>query len=77
MFTGIAVLGVLAGSLADLFHLQEPAADAKANDPASTGASPGQPVGAELAKLQAQLQAVEIRLRELAELIRASPTEPE
>lgn len=77
MFTGIAVLGVLAGSLADLFHLQEPAADAKANDPASTGASPRQPVGAELAKLQAQLQAVEIRLRELAELIRASPTEPE
>jgi voltage-gated potassium channel len=78
MFTGIAVLGVLAGSLADLFHLQEPAADENANGTAPTGPAPRQSIGAELTKLQAQLQAVELHVRDLAELIRASsPNEPE
>ena len=54
MFTGIGVLGVLAGSLADLFHLDEspPPGTAPIN-----GAPP--PVHAELAALRGELQAVE------------------
>jgi voltage-gated potassium channel len=59
MFTGIGVLGVLAGSLAALFHLDESAASEAA--PAS--------VGDELRALQAELQAVQERLGELAERV--------
>jgi voltage-gated potassium channel len=63
MFTGVAVLGVLAGSLADLFKLGEP----------ETGeaATPDAPVYEELAALQAELQGLEARLGEVVERARA------
>jgi voltage-gated potassium channel len=62
MFTGIGVLGVLAGSLAALFHLDEAGqgADAAEEPP---------PVEAELLALQAELQAVQARLGELAKRV--------
>ncbi|HVM58329.1 MAG TPA: ion transporter [Gaiellaceae bacterium] len=63
MFTGIAVLGVLAGSLSALFHVDEPAEPEK-------GAAPSVPD--ELEALRAELQAVDTRLGELAERARAS-----
>ena len=62
MFTGIAVLGVLAGSLSALFRLDEPSA---AERPAP------QPVPDELDALRAQLRAIEARLGDLAEQTRA------
>ena len=73
MFTGIAVLGVLAGSLASLFNLEQPSADrhSTAGAPADPGGA--QPVHAELAALQAQLQVIQGRLGELAERTRARP----
>ncbi len=76
MLTGIAVLGVLAGSLAELFHIQDSSA---AGGSDADEAEPGveQPVAAELAALQARLQAVELRLSELAALIRAGRREPD
>ncbi|MBV9337645.1 MAG: potassium channel family protein [Solirubrobacterales bacterium] len=64
MFTGIAVLGVLAGSLESLFNL-EPTSAAQPTDEAA----PAAPTAAELAMLQAQLREVERRLGELAERI--------
>lgn len=67
MFTGVGVLGVLAGSLAELFHLEKPPTDAT-QDETSGGE---QPVHAELAELQAQLQSVELRIGELADRTRA------
>jgi hypothetical protein len=76
MFTGIAVLGVLAGSLASLFNLEAPSEDEHSAGSASTEQAGIQPVHAELAALQTQLQAVERRLGELAELARAGPGEP-
>ncbi|HTO26235.1 MAG TPA: ion transporter [Gaiellaceae bacterium] len=57
MLTGVAVLGILAGSLASLFHLdqsQEKSADAT-------------PVEEEIAAIRAQLQAADRRLGELAQ----------
>jgi voltage-gated potassium channel len=68
MFTGIAVLGVLAGSLASLFNL-EPPPESQPADEQST-AAPSVPV--ELAALQAQLRAVEERLGELVARISGS-----
>jgi voltage-gated potassium channel len=65
MITGIAVLGVLAGSLASLFNL-EPASDDEDGD-TSTDAEHSVP--AELAMLQAQLREVERRLGQLADAI--------
>lgn len=65
MITGIAVLGVLAGSLASLFNL-EPAAESKRGD-GTTDAEHSVP--AELAMLQAQLREVERRLGQLADAI--------
>jgi len=65
MITGIAVLGVLAGSLASLFNL-EPVSDDENGD-ASTDAEHSVP--AELAMLQAQLREVERRLGQLADAI--------
>jgi voltage-gated potassium channel len=62
MFTGIAILGVLAGSLAALFHLDEPATEEDAAAPADTSSLQN-----ELVALQAQLQAVQVRLGELAQ----------
>jgi voltage-gated potassium channel len=61
MFTGVAVLGVLAGSLASLFGL-EPPTDA---EPATTAAE--RPVHDELVALRAQLQAVDRGLGAVAE----------
>jgi voltage-gated potassium channel len=66
MFTGIAVLGVLAGSLASLFNLEPRSAAQPADDaaPAAPTAVPD-----ELVMLQVQLREVERRLGELAERI--------
>ena len=77
MFTGIAVLGVLAGSLASLFNLEESSDAERATASAPTGPAGPRPVHAELAALQAQLQAVERRLGELAALTRVDPDETE
>jgi voltage-gated potassium channel len=65
MITGIAVLGVLAGSLASLFNL-EPAPDGADADGAKDA---GRSVPVELAMLQAQLREVERRLGQLADAI--------
>ncbi len=66
MFTGVAVLGVLAGSLADLFQFDEPARSPEA----PPGSAPDQSVHAELAALQAELRAVEARIGDLAQRTR-------
>ena len=76
MFTGIAVLGVLAGSLASLFNL-EPSSEAPSPDATGSQEVSGRSVPLELAALQAQLQAVEHRLAELAALISTRHGEPE
>jgi voltage-gated potassium channel len=65
MFTGVAVLGVLAGSLADLFKLGEPKAEQADGAPAEL------PVYEELARLGNQLQEFEAQLGALAERARA------
>jgi voltage-gated potassium channel len=62
MFTGVAVLGVLAGSLADLFKLGE-------DEPGET--SPDAPVYEELAALQAELRQLEARIGNVAERVRS------
>jgi voltage-gated potassium channel len=69
MFTGVAVLGVLAGSLASLFHLEPSGADA--DRPVADGPAEPVPLHEELAALRDQLRAVEARLGELAERGRA------
>jgi len=68
MFTGIAVLGVLAGSLASLFNLG-PTSPAPPADEAAPAAPTA--VLAELAMLQVQLRDVERRLGELGDRISA------
>ena len=75
MFTGIAVLGVLSGSLASLFNLEQRSGDrdSQAGAPGEPGGA--QPVHAELAALQAQLQAIQGRLGELAERTSAEPSD--
>ena len=69
MFTGVAVLGVLAGSLASLFGLGPAETSAASDDgsAAEAGAGSGEPrpVDEELAALRAHLRAVEQRLAEL------------
>jgi hypothetical protein len=75
MFTGIAVLGVLAGSLAAVFHLDEASGDSEPERPA-TGAG-GTAIDAELAALQADLRKIEVQLGELAQRARATPRAPE
>ena len=67
MFTGIAVLGVLAGSLAALFHLDEPVAD----QPADLAPGEQAPIYAELAALRNQLQTIDTALALLEERARA------
>lgn len=64
MFTGVAVLGVLAGSLAQLFNIGGPEADGGATrtEPAEPA-----PLHGELTELRLQLHAVDVRLAELAE----------
>jgi voltage-gated potassium channel len=76
MFTGIAVLGVLAGSLASLFNLQG-SSDEKPDADSPAEATAGRSVPLELAALQAQLQAVERRLGQLAQLISAPRGDPD
>jgi voltage-gated potassium channel len=66
MFTGVAVLGVLAGSLAALFHL-----DATGGDGEPAGAAETRPVYEEMAALQDELRALDERLGALAERARA------
>ncbi len=72
MFTGIAILGVLSGSLAALFHLDDPSEDTAA-PPALPDASS---IHAELVDLQAQLQALQLRVGELAQTTRTAPGAP-
>jgi voltage-gated potassium channel len=81
MFTGIAVLGVLAGSLSALFGIGAPTADPEKEQPdaaTATAAGPTHadaaaattaagPTHAELIELQSQLKAIERRLGQLAE----------
>ena len=64
MFTGVAVLGVLAGSLAQLFNI---GADEKTDEPAADPA----PVSEELAAVRTQLRALEAQLGALVERTRA------
>lgn len=71
MFTGIAVLGVLAGSLAQLFNLGGPEADEGAGTQTPSGGVNEVPVHEELAALRLQLHAVDVRLAELAERAQA------
>jgi len=68
MFTGIAVLGVLAGSLADLFKLSGSSEHEESGDTDSHGTGP---VHEELAALGSQFRALELRLSALAERARA------
>ena len=71
MLTGVAVLGLLAGSLADFFNLERSDAETR---PAQ--AADGGPVGVsdELAALQTELRAVERRLADLAVRTRNAAT---
>jgi len=62
MFTGIGVLGVLAGSLASLFNLDE----RPEQEAAASPESPDRPVREELAALQGSLRTIEERIGELA-----------
>jgi len=64
MITGVAVLGMLAGSLVPLFNLEPTSEKERADDAAP--ARPGHSVPAELAVLRAQLREVEHRLGQLA-----------
>jgi voltage-gated potassium channel len=57
MLTGVAVLGILAGSLASLFHLDE----------AKEAVGETAPLDVEIAAIRAQLQAADKRLGELTE----------
>src|SRR5262245_41782000 len=75
MFTGVAVLGVLAGSLASLFGLASPATDAPPDDTQARRA-----ISDELVSLRAQLLAVDQSLGELAErtrLLEPSAADPD
>jgi len=65
MITGIAVLGVLAGTLASLFHFQE------RGEPASPdGSESERPLSDELVALRAELQELEQKVAALAERAR-------
>jgi voltage-gated potassium channel len=67
MFTGIAVLGVLAGSLSAMFHLDE---DREPQRPSTSEDDTA--IDAQLAALQADVRAIEVRLGELAEAARTA-----
>jgi voltage-gated potassium channel len=68
MITGIAVLGVLAGSLASLFNLEPTSEGRESADDAAAPSEGRFSMPAELAMLQAQLREVEHRLGQLARL---------
>jgi voltage-gated potassium channel len=67
MFTGVATIGILAGSLASLFHLDEQKAGA---EEAETGAE--RPLHEELAALRSDLHEVDRRLARLADRAQGS-----
>jgi voltage-gated potassium channel len=67
MLTGIAVLGVLAGSLSALFGLQDPPDDASTDG----AAQPAGPIHHELVALRADLRRIDQRLGVLADAITA------
>jgi hypothetical protein len=75
MFTGVAVLGVLAGSLASLFGIGSSTEEASSTEPDAVAEGPAT-FEVEVAALRAQLIAVEQGLGELGEKIRsrAPPT---
>jgi voltage-gated potassium channel len=77
MLTGVAVLGVLAGSLASLFNLAPASEDESASESQREGPTPVLLLPAELTMLQAQLRDVERRLGELARRTSAQRSEPE
>lgn len=62
MFTGVATIGILAGSLASLFHLDEQAAGEEEADP--TG---DQTFHDEVASLRVQLREVDLHFAQLAD----------
>jgi len=66
MFTGVAVLGVLAGSLAALFHLDQPREE--------DDGVPLPPVVEELASLRAELKSFDERLSRLIDQVGADAT---
>jgi hypothetical protein len=66
MLTGIAVLGLLAGSLAEFFHLEEKEAEERPAETARPGATEPVPVSDELTALQSDLCAFERRLADIA-----------
>jgi voltage-gated potassium channel len=66
MFTGVAVLGVLAGSLAALFHLDQPREE--------DDGLPLPPVVEELASLRAELKSFDERLSRLIDQVGADAT---
>jgi len=70
MLTGIAILGLLAGSLAEFFHLEE--AEAEEAEAAGGATAGPEPVADELTALQAELRAVERRLADLAQRTRTA-----
>jgi voltage-gated potassium channel len=72
MITGIAVIGVFAGSLASLFGLDRPSGAEV--DSTTGGAEP--PVHDEPAALRAQLGAMEAELGRLADRARAEADQP-
>ena len=71
MFTGIAVLGVLAGSLSALFRLDERGAERAAGATPVTGEPPS--LRAELTDLRDQVQALDRRLGDLLERTGSTP----
>jgi voltage-gated potassium channel len=73
MLTGIAVLGVFAGSLSALFHLEDASEEARAKQAAPGESASGDQVQRQLSAVQAELRAAEGRLGELANLVRSGP----
>ena len=76
MITGVAVLGVLAGSLASLFNIEPGSAKEERADDSAAPSEATLSVPAELALLQAQLQEVEHRLGQLAQLVSGRGGDP-
>jgi voltage-gated potassium channel len=74
MFTGVAVLGVLAGSLASMFGIDSDRDDDAA--PPVADATTGRSVEDELASLQSQLVTMQRGLSDLAEHIRSLGSSP-
>jgi voltage-gated potassium channel len=67
MITGIAVLGILAGSLASLFNLDDRTEQERES---SDGSHAPPPVHEELAVLKTSLRTIEERIGELADRVR-------